>query len=237
MDNRTQELVQGVWRVEVGYATNTYVIANDGRGDAAGLTVVDTGTTSGGPRLVRSIRMLGLDPRAVEDVLLTHWHRDHCGSAARFAASSAAPRVWIGHGDRAVVSGEASPVIPPPSDATPPGRVFARVNRPGPPVAGVRGLSDGARLEAIGGIEVVATPGHTAGHVAYLLLAQGVLLAGDALLHVLRLSTGPRFLSSALSARRAGLERIAGLDFAVLGVGHGQPLTVRARERVAALIG
>jgi glyoxylase-like metal-dependent hydrolase (beta-lactamase superfamily II) len=105
MDNRTQQLADGVWRVDVAYAVNAFVLADDGQGDAQGLTLVDTGLRSSGARLVRSIRMLGLDPRAVGRVLLTHWHADHAGSAARFADSSAAPSVHVGAEDLDVVTG------------------------------------------------------------------------------------------------------------------------------------
>jgi glyoxylase-like metal-dependent hydrolase (beta-lactamase superfamily II) len=236
VDNRTEQLADGVWRVEVVTYVNTYLLANDGRGDGEGLTVVDTGTASGGPRLVRSIRMLGFDPRGVSDVLLTHWHVDHTGSAARFATSSAASRVWAGHGDLPVVRGERPPPRPPAPDTTALGRLLnGRLSRPGPPVRGARGLADGDRHEAAGGVEVVATPGHTGGHVAFLLPARGVLLAGDAVFSIGRPSLGPRLLCTALSARPATAARIAALDWELLAVGHGPPLTAAARDRIAHL--
>lgn len=228
MDNRTEQLADGVWSVEVLTYVNAFVLANDGRGDAEGLTIVDTGTASGGPRLVRSVRMLGFDPRGISDVLLTHWHRDHSGSAARFASSSARSRVWVGEGDLAVVRGE-HPPPPPIPETTPLGRLLhRRVLRPGPSVPGAHGLADGDRQEAAGGVEVVATPGHTPGHVAYLLPACGVLLAGDALCTIGRPWQGPRFLSSALSARPATAARIAALDWDLLAVGHGPAVRATA---------
>jgi glyoxylase-like metal-dependent hydrolase (beta-lactamase superfamily II) len=233
VDNRTEQLADGVWRVEVLTYVNTYVLANDGVGDGEGLTVVDTGTKSAGPRLVRSVRMLGLDPRALGDVLLTHWHGDHGGSAARLASSSAGSRVWCGHGDLGVVRGEP----PPSSDTAALGRLFPRVPRTSPPVPTAQGLGEGDRHEAAGGVEVIDTPGHTAGHVAFLLRSRGVLLVGDALANIGFLSRGPKFLSSALSAQPATLRRIAELPWDTLAVGHGPPVTAHARARIERLAG
>ena len=228
MDNRTERLAPGVWRVEVGAFTNVFVLADD----AGRLTVVDTGTASAGPRLVRSVRMLGFDPRTIDDVLLTHWHADHSGSAAALATSSAAPRVWIGEGDLAVLTSGRRPPVPPAPDANAGGRlVLARAPAPAP-VPGARPLLDGDRRATAGGLEVVATPGHTPGHVAFLLPAHGILLAGDALWNLGRLSPGPRYPSSALSARPATLRRLATLDVATLAVAHGPPVTHGTRERL-----
>jgi glyoxylase-like metal-dependent hydrolase (beta-lactamase superfamily II) len=238
VDNRTEQLAEGVWRVEVLTYVNAYVLANDGVGDDEGLTIVDTGTKRAGPRFVRSVRMLGFDPRAISDVLLTHWHGDHTGSAQRFASSSAAPKVWVGRNDLAVVRGERRPEVPPPPDTTALGRLFARLGNVGPPVPGARGLSQGDRHESAGGVEVVDTPGHTVGSVSYLLVSRGVLIAGDALANVGRLSQGPRFLCTNLSAQKATAQRIADLAWDTVAVGHGPAVSrQRARERVARLAG
>lgn len=233
MDNRTEQLADGVWRVEVSTYLNTFVLANDGRGADAGLTVVDTGTANGGPRLVRSVRMLGLDPRAIRDVLLTHWHPDHAGSAARFASSSAGTQVWVGEADLAVVRGAAPP--PAPTDTTTVGRLGARLlSRPAAPVPGARLLAGDELREVAGGLLVVPTPGHTPGHLAFLLPARGVLLAGDALFNVGRLAQ-PRVMYRSLADQRATLACMAELDYDVLAVGHGPAITAGARARVARL--
>lgn len=237
MDHRTEQLADGVWRIEAGPFVNTYLLANDGHTDADGLTLVDSGTRSAGPRIVRSIRMAGLDPRGLTDVLLTHWHRDHNGSAARLAASSAAPRIRVGLGDLAAVRGE----DPRPArraasaDITPLGRLLARVNAPGPAVAGATGLADGEQLETAGRTQVVASPGHTAGHVAYWLPKRGVLLAGDAVVTVLWVSRGPGPVRCARSHEAASLRRLADLEPGIVAVGHGPPLTCRAAARLARL--
>ncbi|MBA3372655.1 MAG: MBL fold metallo-hydrolase [Actinomycetota bacterium] len=237
MDNRTEQLADGVWRIEVSYAINAYLLANDGHGDADGLTLVDSGTRTSGPRLVRSIRMLGLAPLAVGDILLSHWHADHSGSAARFVRSEAAPRVHAGLADLPAVRGDDP--LPQRSaahgDVSLLGRLLARYLRPGPAISGAAGLADGQTLDVAGGVHVVAAPGHTAGHIAFHLPQQGVLLAGDAASNLLWLSRGPGPLRSARRQEASTLRRLAALDFQTLGVGHGPVVSKRARQRLAAL--
>src|SRR5687767_14213023 len=86
MDNSTEQLADGVWRIETGLFLNAFLVAANGRDDADGLCLVDCGTKRSGPRLVRSIRLLGFLPTVVRHIVLTHWYADHMGSAARFVA-------------------------------------------------------------------------------------------------------------------------------------------------------
>jgi glyoxylase-like metal-dependent hydrolase (beta-lactamase superfamily II) len=237
VDNRTEQLAEGVWRVEVGFYINAFLVANDGRGDAEGLTIVDTGFTHHGSRLVRSIRLLGLDPRTTTDVLLTHWHRDHAGSAAKLARSSAHPRVAVGRADLAVVRGHARP-----RDtlgaAGAGARLMARTGLapPAEPVPDAGPLDDGQRLPA-SGIEVVTTPGHTPGHCAFLLPDRGVLLAGDAVFNVWRLVRGSRLACADVAARDATIRALAARDFDVLAMAHGPAVTHATKDRLARLTG
>lgn len=237
MDNRTERLAEGVWRIEVGPFVNTYLLAVDGRTDAEGLVLVDTGTPAAGPRLVRSVRVLGFEPRAVRHVLLTHWHADHAGSAARFASSSAAPTVRCGIDDLPLVRG-APPPVPARTDTSALGVLLARRGwlPSAPPVEAATGLADGEHLDVCGGLDVVTTPGHTPGSISFWLPSRGVALAGDALLTVGRPSRGPRSLSSARSRTDASLRRLAELDPATLAVGHGNPLVGDVRRRLEAVL-
>ena len=233
MDNHTERLADGVWRVEVGFYVNAYLLANNGADDTAGLTLVDTGRAKHGPRLVRSIRLLGFDPRAVGDVLLTHWHSDHAGAAARFAQSSAEPRVWAGNDDLDVVRGDRRPGR---GDALPGRMATFGVDPPPAPVPTVQALDDRQRFDIAGGTTVVATPGHTPGHCAFWLPQHGVLLAGDALWNVLRFSPMPRVSDADPSAPPTAIQRFLDCEPAVIGVGHGPPVTSGAVGKLQRLI-
>lgn len=238
MDNHTEQVADGLWRIEVGYYTNVFLLARDGRSDADGLALVDTGWRRSGPRLVRSIRMLGLDPRAVEDVLLSHWHPDHAGSAARLARSSAAPAVHAAAGDLAVVRGaDRRPARGLPSGAiTALGRAYARLFGPPAPVPDAAPLAGGQTFELCGGLRVIDAPGHTPGHCAFHLPRRGVLLSADAVWNVWRLRSSPRLACSLLPAQSATLRRLAQEDFDVLAPAHGPPVDRGARRRLQALV-
>lgn len=180
--------------------------------------------------------MMGLDPRAVGRILLTHWHADHAGSAARFARSSAAPTVHVGADDLDVVTGrEPNPIAGAPAGWTSPlGRLMGRVGllKPAEPVPDAGPLADGDELEVAGGLRVVAAPGHTPGHSAFWLPAHGVLLGGDAVFNTWVAWKGPRMTCSALPAIPGTLRTLAALDPAVLAVAHGPPLTARIADRL-----
>ena len=97
----------------------------------------------------------------------------------------------------------------------------------------ITAIADG---EMVFGLRVVATPGHTAGHIAILDEAGGILLAGDAL----NTSTGtlpgsnPSVTEDAAAAT-ASVVKMGALTFETLLVGHGEPILERASAQVAAL--
>lgn len=237
MDNATQQLADGVWRIEAGPLLNVYLVAADGKGDGAGLTLVDTGTSRSGPRVVRSVRLLGFDPTAIDRIVLTHWHSDHMGSAARFADSSAAPRVAVGRRDAPAVRGEVARPheVAAPGDVTRLGRLVSRIATPGPPVPTVDMLDDGMVVDGCNGGRVIDAPGHTAGSIALLLGSCGVLLAGDAVMTIGRVTRGIGPFRSARTQEVATLQRLAALDFDVLAAGHGPPVVTQARAKLGRL--
>ena len=235
MDNATEQLGEGVWRISVSPYLNAFLIAADGHSDAGGLTLVDCGTKRSGPRLVRSIRLLGFDPTSINDIVLTHWHADHMGSAARFASSTAAPKVHVGARDLEAVQGtDRHPHrSAPPGDLFPSGRLAAPFARPGPPVD-ASAIHDGAVLPFAQNARVIDAPGHTRGHVA--LLVGRVLIAGDAVMNLLGLTLGFRAFTSGRSSEADTLRTLADLDFDVLAVGHGPPVVSEPQAKLQRLV-
>lgn len=109
----------------------------------------------------------------VTHILLTHTHRDHTGALAALRAATGAPVYAEGphRAARALHDGEVNTL-----DASA-DHDFR------PDVA----LADGARVE--GGdwsVTALATPGHTANHMAFVMEAAGLILVGD---HVMGWST------------------------------------------------
>jgi glyoxylase-like metal-dependent hydrolase (beta-lactamase superfamily II) len=92
--------------------------------------------------------------------------------------------------------------------------------------------------DSIFGLTIIATPGHTIGHVAVLDEAAGVLVAGDALGTRGGPLTGsnPQFTEDATAAQ-ATVVKLGKLRFETLLVGHGEPILGGAAAQVAALGG
>src|SRR5690606_5406963 len=123
----------------------------------------------------RALRRIGLTARDVDRVLLTHGHPDHAGGLERLRRRGAADvPVSVGRGDLATVRGEAPQPASDPSTWL--GRLFNRLPPPPgfgdyPGIPGAQALADGDQLPIAGGLRVVATPGHSPGHVAFQFLA------------------------------------------------------------------
>jgi glyoxylase-like metal-dependent hydrolase (beta-lactamase superfamily II) len=90
--------------------------------------------------------------------------------------------------------------------------------------------------EMVFGLRIVATPGHTAGHIAVLDEVGGILVAGDALGTVGGTLAGsnPQFTDDAEQAK-ASVVKLGNLTFETLLVGHGEPILEGAAAQVAAL--
>jgi len=96
-------------------------------------------------------------------------------------------------------------------------------------------VSDG---ELVFGLRIIATPGHTAGHIAVLDEVGGVLVAGDALGTTSGTLAGsnPQFTDDAAAAQ-ATIVKLGTLTFETLLVGHGEPILSGAAAQVKALAG
>ncbi|MDW8467666.1 MAG: MBL fold metallo-hydrolase [Burkholderiales bacterium] len=82
----TIEYGEGIFAVDTLYdhraqQTAAYVIVERGRA-----AIVDTGTARAAPRLLAALAALGVDPEAVDWVVLTHVHLDHAGGAGQLIA-------------------------------------------------------------------------------------------------------------------------------------------------------
>ncbi|QZY29597.1 MBL fold metallo-hydrolase [Nocardioides coralli] len=98
--------------------------------------------------------------------------------------------------------------------------------------ADLQPLGDG---EEVFGLQVVATPGHTAGHLSVFDPDTGVLVAGDALANQAQLSGSiPQFTEDEAAAAES-VRKLAALTPSTILVGHGPPVTDGAADALQAL--
>jgi glyoxylase-like metal-dependent hydrolase (beta-lactamase superfamily II) len=130
-----------------------------------GLTLVDTLIPRSAKVILAEAGRLGAPIRRIA---LTHAHGDHIGSLDELAAQLADVEVLISTRDARLLAGDKS---------LDPGEKPLKGGYPGAKTRPTRTFEPGER---IGSLEVVASPGHTPGHVSFLDTRDNTLYAGDA---------------------------------------------------------
>ena len=183
--------------------------------------LIDSGGRLGARRLIRLLRQCPLSAHA-----LTHAHMDHQGCSRAVCRAFKIP-FFCGDGDReAAESGDQGTLLP--SAGTVRTRLINVLSGPGHPVSGT--LSQG---DEIGGVEVIETPGHTPGHLAFWEPKTRVLILGDVLFHrnpvTLRkgLSEPFRFATFDRASNLRSARKLTALNPETVCFGHGVPLTDR----------
>ena len=147
------------------FGENTYILARDGRDDCV---VVDPGMDWG--KIVDHLEQRGLTPAAI---LVTHGHADHIAGNAALKQHWPDCRIVVGVAD--------APKLTDPVLNLSAGYGFSLVSPPADVTVG-----DGEVFAAAGiDFHVLAIPGHSAGHVVYLLRDEAPMLAlvGDVIFY------------------------------------------------------
>jgi glyoxylase-like metal-dependent hydrolase (beta-lactamase superfamily II) len=215
------ELADGVHQLAVIPGVNCWVLR-----DEHGVTLIDTGMARRG--LIPKLGRLGIAPGDVTRVLLTHGHADHAGGIAGLQRAGAQPTIEVGEGDLATVRGQQDQ--PTSDSSTRSGRLFNRLPPVGPLSAPLEhpdaaALQPGDRLPSAGGLEVVATPGHTPGHLAFHLTAHGLVIGGDVLFNLFSLRPSPALVCWRVAPNLTSITRIADLAPRTLALAHGRAVT------------
>ena len=131
-----------------------------------GLTLVDTGLAGSTVGILRAARALN---SPICRIVLTHAHVDHVGSVDALLRELPACEFLIGRRESRLLTGDFT------LDAGENGKKL--LGFPGVKSRPNRCLNDGDRVNSL---LAISSPGHTPGHMAYLDVRDGSLLAGDA---------------------------------------------------------
>lgn len=169
-----------------------------------GLTLIDTGMPTLAPGLLKKVRQIG---KPIRRILLTHGHDDHVMGLDLIRKEFPEAEVLMHAADEHYL------------------KRCGQQTRPD------RFLQGG---EQLGPFNVIAAPGHSEGHLAYLDERDGTLYAGDSFVNVpnLRVCTElhplfpmPTFGTWNADVARATAHKLAELEgMTWLALGHGRPL-------------
>lgn len=225
------QLLSGIHHVD-GVTSNVFLLVED-----AGLALIDSGGPGSGPKILTYIRQIGRRPEDLRHIVLTHQHVDHVGGAAYLAAQTGA-QVLAHPLDIPAIEGKAARELPRNAAVR---LLFKALMLPRlQPVAVTRHLTSGETLPILpddGGLQVIATPGHTTGHCSLYLPRRRVLFAGDALTQLRgAVQPPPAIFSTDMPTARRSLAALAELPVETSLCGHGRPILHGATDRIAAAL-
>ncbi|WP_157509365.1 MBL fold metallo-hydrolase [Glaciibacter superstes] len=241
----------GVWSIPIPFLDNpmrytlSYLLLGH-----EGAVLVDPGADSevGWRHLGAGLRQAGLAVTDLTGIVATHYHSDHLGMAERLRETSGA---WLALGEHEVRDVSSDDAIAIAADRNQlavwgvRGGMLHKLTVTSEKVAGLRGLAlpdlrlaDGQLLPAPGlCVRVIATPGHSPGHVCLIDEARGLIFSGDHVLprispHVTFETPGP---ANPLADYFASLERIGFEDDMEVCPAHEYRFT-GMRRRVKQLV-
>ena len=207
------------------YASNGFLVEDDD-----GWLLVDTGMW-GLINPIPYLERLGHSAESLTHILITHADVDHIGGLEDIQQQTGAT-VVIGSESLAHVRA-----------ATYPRHNSWMVDAVAPRFVSTKKLttdkvlevSDGDELPLMGGLQVIATPGHTPDHFSFYSPIHGIVLAGDALNRFGGgLNCSQSFISADYALAKHSALKLAELAPAVFACGHG-PTNLHTYEQLAAL--
>lgn len=224
------ELVPGVFRIPMAPAdfVNSFALV-DGDGQ---VTLIDTGMRTSPKRINAALEWMGTAPSEVTRILLTHAHSDHAGGLARMAAQTGAP-VAVHERDASYIREGRAPGR---DRGFLTGRLLTRTGGRFGPADVAQEFVDGQLLEIGEGLEVIHTPGHTPGHVAFLHRNSGVLVTGDSIFNVRGMRWSPKALCTDFRLTMQTATRLAEIDYKIAAFTHGPEIRDNAREAIRSFL-
>jgi glyoxylase-like metal-dependent hydrolase (beta-lactamase superfamily II) len=214
-------------------------------GDGETAVLIDTGMPGNVERLVEAIERTGMSMKHLQSVILTHQDLDHIGCAPDLVEASGNRIQVLAHAeDVPYIEGRLPLIKTTPKAMEPmlqklPDSVrqdALRLLENPPKVKVDRTVEDGERLTMYGGVRIIHTPGHSAGHICLYLEQSKTLVAADALMIVHGKLHGP-VPQTSLDIEQAfgSLKKLLELDIERIICYHGGMLEENCKEQLAEL--
>jgi len=158
--------------------------------DSSHRVLVDCGYIGSLPKIEEALRKNDIAPECITHMILTHQDHDHVGAAAAFkkkypdvtVMASAIEAAYISGAEKSLRLEQAEQFqksLPPEQQAF--GEAFCSLLRRVEPVKIDYLLNAGDVLPFCGGCHVLATPGHTPGHISLYIPELETVIPGDAM--------------------------------------------------------
>lgn len=192
---------------------------------AGDLVLIDTGSAGDEVKIEAELSEIGKSLSDLTGIIVTHCHPDHAGSLAAIQHRTDAP-TFMHRVDAAFVEQGRGmrPMTPAPGLLN--RLLFRLFIAPSPEKIDAarvdHHIEDDEVLTLAGRLQIVHTPGHSAGQIALHWEEESVLFVADALINLPRLNYMLGYED--FSAGKRSADRLSQLDFETACFGHGKPI-------------
>ena len=228
-----EKITQGVYRI-IGKRSNSYLVEDES------LVLIDTGMPGDDTIILDTIRTIGLTPGDLKYIFITHAHLDHVGSLAAVQAATGAQIVSSKYeqdhveGRKMLCSMRREGVG---------GKIFKAllfimekfIVKYQPANVDIAVPDSGIGV-GIAGLQIIETPGHSAGSLSFYHEGKKILITGDALSGDPSLRLPPMAGCSSYEQALRSVKQLTEFDYGICLFGHGAPSMDMADSHVKLLI-
>jgi glyoxylase-like metal-dependent hydrolase (beta-lactamase superfamily II) len=211
----------------LGPFINSYALLNTD----SSITLVDCGLAGSSKRLIKDLARIGKHPSDVVNIVLTHAHDDHVGAASQMIKECEVQNVMMHEEDSHL----------PPTGKTPPkddSRLSGKIMKILPersyePFSITNKLKDNEIIDTAGGLQVIHTPGHTAGHISLLHFESETLITGDSIFNMTsRMTWALSGFCVNYKQSQESAEKFSDLDFKNACFTHGPEIKNLGKSKI-----
>lgn len=211
-----ETVTDGVYLISRG--SNAYIVDGDD-----GVVLVDTGLPKRHGLIIEGLSDIGRSTKDVRAILITHAHFDHFGGAAALRSASDAA-VYASHVDAMVIRGDKPAETPPVLERLPFITSLMTIMPQAASLAVDHIVAEGFDQELPEDFTAIDTPGHTEGHLSYLLNRRGgILFVGDAANNA-NGSIKRGWFNRSTDTIEGSIHHLASFEFEMAVFGHSGPL-------------